>query len=811
MAFLSGLYQGERTAPVAGQMQLDLRIDVDARQTYSPVMNRVSGDFFQINESTGTPPSTWRVYQESWVVETPVVNNTAEPAETVITGTLRYYNQNHPATKITIRIPILPVPATSTVPAVVELHRAGVLLASFSCPKKSDCFREFNLEISVCQSVEKLPRNPIYNTHSRTDHPANLGKRTLTMAEAYNEAGVLLNLSPTVAIVDDAANPITQWSSADLHHAMESHFTQYAQMWPRWDMWGFLATQYSIPSVGGLMFDTSAAYGGAGSPPERQGFAVFGKHHWFANLVANPTTPAQFEATRKYLYAWVHEAGHAFNFSHSWDKNRPDSLSWMNYDWKYDDRNGADAFWSNFFFRFDDEELIHLRHGNRSAVIMGGDPWVLGAHVESPGGTDRLEPPPGAMIQIEGTPPLELTLRSSRYFEFLEPVTVEVRLQNKSQNAIDVRSFFSPDYGNVTYYVRRPDGRLLEYAPIACKVTNYAYSAADGTSDLPLDASVRRLRPADATSAATGADRYSEEVFLSYGRYGFYFDQPGTYLVRAVYNGSGNMIIPSNVLRLQVGFPLSRAEDRMAQDYFSYEVGMSLYLNGSRSPFLKSGMDRLQELAARGTEATRSMAAVKAAMTVASSLAKPFLQIDRTPSQPPPITNFNRGITPTSAAAASPPKPTTVSVRKTPADPKEALKWTSGIVTRLQDVPGSNLLINSVANQRASLLRSMGDLQELGLEVAKAVSVLTTHHVPKMAMGALYSFLDTVAPVPEVAVPVAEAAAPVAEAETDVSEGETETETPVSAPAATPAPKRQAPAKNKTSPKSSKTRSKKKA
>jgi hypothetical protein len=120
------------------------------------------------------------------------------------------------------------------------------------------------------------------------------------------------------------------------------------------------------------MFD-AAAFGGAGKAPERQGFAVFRKHQWFTNLPAGaPSNQDEAEAARKFLYTWGHEAGHAFNFLHSWNKNRPDSLSWMNYDWRYDNRNGDDSYWSNFRFRFDDEELIHLRHGDRSSVIMGG-------------------------------------------------------------------------------------------------------------------------------------------------------------------------------------------------------------------------------------------------------------------------------------------------------------------------------------------------------------------------------------------------------------------------------------------------------
>src|SRR5262249_25071126 len=144
-----------------------------------------------------------------------------------------------------------------------------------------------------------------------------------------------------VVVNDVKPAPIPSWSSADLHHAMEEHFTQFPKSWPRWDMWGLLATSYTNPLVGGIMFDTAAQFDGAGKPPERQGFAVFRNHEWFDDLKAGaPTTDAEIAAARQYLYTWVHEAGHAFNFLHSWDKNRPDALSWMNYDWKYDGRNG---------------------------------------------------------------------------------------------------------------------------------------------------------------------------------------------------------------------------------------------------------------------------------------------------------------------------------------------------------------------------------------------------------------------------------------------------------------------------------------
>jgi hypothetical protein len=135
----------------------------------------------------------------------------------------------------------------------------------------------------------------------------------------------------------------------------------------------------------------------------------------------------------------VHEAGHAFNFLHSWDKARPDSLSWMNYDWRYDQRNGQDSFWKRFAFRFYDDELIHLRHGNRASVVMGGDPSSSGSH---------LEAPDLAMAQIQGEPPLELTIRAQPYFDLLEPVLLEVRLRNLLTDApVVVDKRLSAEYG----------------------------------------------------------------------------------------------------------------------------------------------------------------------------------------------------------------------------------------------------------------------------------------------------------------------------------------------------------------------------
>src|SRR6185369_2374549 len=536
-----------------------------------------------------------------------------------------------------------------------------------NCTKKSDAFRSLNLEIDVCQSVNVEPVLPSYSTTGHSIKPAGVPERMLSIEEAYREAGVSVNIRPERTVIDDTNLAFETWSDAELHNAMETYFSQIAGPWPKWEMWGILAGSYEEPAVGGIMFDAAATFGGAGKAPERQGFAVFRKHEWFNALAqGTPANPDQAAAMRQFLYTWVHEAGHAFNFLHSWDKNRPDALSWMNYDWRYDNLNGEDKFWSNFLFRFDDEELIHLRHGDRSSVIMGGDPWASGGHLEAPPGAEHLVAPPGAMASVEGEQPIELLVRSKEYFEFMEPVAIELRLRNLfSDMPLTLDSRMNPEYGGVVIYIRRPDGRIIEYAPVMCKL---AYT------------SPKQLKPLLPGQDA-GPDRYSEEVSISYGRYGFYFDEPGEYHVRALYQGAGDILIPSNVHRLRVGTPLTRELDKTAQDYFSYEVGMNLYLEGSRSPYLEKGFDLLREMSEKHKN---SLLGAKLAMTVANSLMQPFFHLEET----------NKG-------------DERLELRQTyKADPKEALKLTEAAVDVFQkaDEKALNLSYRQLVSQRVDCL-----------------------------------------------------------------------------------------------------------
>jgi hypothetical protein len=349
----------------------------------------------------------------------------------------------------------------------------------------------------------------------------------------------------------------------------------------------------------------------------------------------------------------------------------------MNYDWRYDNRNGANSFWGNFRMRFDDEELIHLRHGNRPSVIMGGDPWASGGHSEAPAGAEHLESPPGAMAQIEGAMPVELLVRSKGFFEFLEPVEIEFRIRNLLADLpILADTQLDPSYGGLTVFIRRPDGRIVEYDPIMCKLAEPRLNV---------------LQPASATE---GEDRYSQKIFLSYGKYGFYFDEPGTYMIRALYQGPGNLLIPSNMHRIRVGQPASQDADRLGQDFFSYQVGMSLYLSGSASPFLTKGMDVLRDL---GERFQSSLVGAKAATTVAKSVAEPFFRITEADQQ-------------------------RTLVKTQPADPAEALTLTDPALKLYQSTDAKTLNIDyhNLVRIRAGWLVASGDSGQAQQEVAQS-------------------------------------------------------------------------------------------
>lgn len=212
------------------------------------------------------------------------------------------------------------------------------------------------------------------------------------------------------------------------------------------------------------------------------------------------------------------------------------------------------------------------------------------------------------MSELVGESPIELLLWSKPFFEFMEPVSVELRLRNTSEIPLGVDPELRPEFGGVIVYIRRPDGQVVEYSPLACKIATHESKML-----------------ATAKEGVKGEDRHSQVISLTYGAYGHYFSEPGEYQVRALYQGAGNMLIPSNTHRFRVLRPSDVQDDRIAQDFYTQDVGIALYLEGSSSPFLRNGMDVLQEIAARYAG---SPVGTRVGMLLAKNLTRPFRRIE---------------------------------------------------------------------------------------------------------------------------------------------------------------------------------------
>jgi hypothetical protein len=279
----------------------------------------------------------------------------------------------------------------------------------------------------------------------------------------------------------------------------------------------------------------------------------------------------------------------------------------------------------------------------------------------------------------------------------MEPVVIEVRVRNVLGLPLAVDPRLNPEFGNITFYIRRPSGRIIQYAPIMCK-------------SAPSEPKV--LAPARIT--ADGTDRHSASVFLSYGKYGYYFDEPGEYLVRALYQGPGDVVIPSNPFTLRVGRPGSREEDRQGADFFTYEVGMALYLYGSRSSRLARGVDVLQDVVEQSPRG--SMRAVRIRAALANSLAKPFMGLEAGPEG--------------------------TRVVERPAEPAASLATVAPAVETLkaQGDATSNQLLNHLVRRQAALEAQLEGVAEAVRSLATARGVLQQRGVNSVVLDDITAY-----------------------------------------------------------------------
>jgi hypothetical protein len=237
----------------------------------------------------------------------------------------------------------------------------------------------------------------------------------------------------------------------------------------------------------------------------------------------------------------------------------------MNYTHYYQP-GGTNGYWANFDFQFTDNEVIHLRHAFYRNIVLGGNAFGTGAaEVDPELFSERIEDNSGLKLELKLPRPS---------FAFGEPVVVEVKLSTTDTRGKRVQPYLHPKDAFVEIAIRQPSGRILRYR-----------SLIEHCVDDQITMLLNGERPSIYDSA-----------YIGYGKDGFYFDQPGTYQLRAVYSAMDGSKVVSPLVNLRVRSPVTAAESNIADLFFGNEQGQLLYLLGSDLDSLQKGIDAFDEV-----------------------------------------------------------------------------------------------------------------------------------------------------------------------------------------------------------------------
>ncbi len=533
---VSGRYRA-----TVGSYELELRVDLDG----SRPCNLVSGDFYTVAGGVKTYYGSFKSgpLTVTWGTASVAIRGT------VTTTWVTSYNV------VTITIPRTYILYPRGNATLIFYNGAGSAGTTYVSPFESSYFRTVRLE----QDYEA--GTALFGSYNTGTLPHGGTVRSLDLVSSYAEAGVQLVVTggtDIVPMIEAGADSV--WTNAELEAAMHHHFSIVSDS-PQWQTYLLACkSRHELTTGGSTLFGIMFDYSGTS---QRQGCAVFQSqiNSYYGGAGSN-------DANRHTLYCYVHEVGHSFNMLHSWDKSRPHALSWMNYDWKYDQLHGAGSFWANFAFQFDDLELTHVRHGNRNNVIMGGDNWATNAGF----GTGELRTDITNPV-IENNSGLALDMGAKGTYALGEPVVVELRLRLRDLNGKQVNGLLHPNYDVTKIAIKKPNGSVVTYEPLA-----------------------EHLAGPQVVALSEANPSLTRSAYIGYGKDGHYFDQPGTYILKAGYYTPEGGLITSPDLKIRVKSPLSAADDDIAELYLGDEQGQLFYLLGSDAAHLQKGNDALSQV-----------------------------------------------------------------------------------------------------------------------------------------------------------------------------------------------------------------------
>ncbi|HEV2756767.1 MAG TPA: hypothetical protein VG318_13440 [Actinomycetota bacterium] len=399
------------------------------------------------------------------------------------------------------------------------------------------------------------------NTCAHPNRPSTLPCETLSIPTVFERAGFGVTTSPGGTVPMAKAGSNLKWSDQEMHDAMQAYWSKFSAT-SKWAMWVFFASLHETgTSLGGIMFDQIG-------PNHRQGTAIF-NDAFISQPPGGDLAPAAW-VQRMIFWTACHEMGHSFNLAHSWQKamggrwlpglvNEPEARSFMNY--PYYVTGGQAAFFASFQYRFSDAELMFLRHAPGKFVQMGNAAW-FDNHGFS-----------GANVAPEARLTLELRVnRNRRLFEFMEPVTVELKLTNVTDQPqlLDVNVL--KHFDSMVVIVKKDGKSARQVIPFA----QYCY--------MP-----------DKMALLPGESVY-QPLLISGGQGGWDLAEPGRYVVQIALRNDDEDIV-SNPLPLRVAPPRSYDEELVAQDFFVDDVARTFAFGGSE--VLSSARDTLMEVIER--------------------------------------------------------------------------------------------------------------------------------------------------------------------------------------------------------------------
>lgn len=453
----------------------------------------------------------------------------------------------------------------------ISFEVAGVL-KKFDLTFQSAQFDDVEFEVDHVANASPVVTS--FDTGSHPNRPATLPAEIISLDTTFRRSGFNVSMSPnssTIPLADAGANGT--WSDAEMHNAMVTYWSRFANK-PQWAMWVLFAARHDMGrSLGGIMFDDIG-------PNHRQGTAIF-TDSFIVDAPAGDPNP-QAWINRMVYWTAVHEMGHAFNLAHAWQKtlgspwiplaDESNLRSFMNYPFRAP--FNQQSFFSGFEYRFSDSELVFMRHAPRRFVQMGNENWFDNHGFEAPADD------PAERFKLQVRPNRDVNV-----FDFLEPVKLELKLTNKSDSTVQIDADCI-EGEHVAILVRRDGGATRRWRPF-----------------------VTRCEKSEAKSLASGQSAYASH-FVGASTQGWLIDESGFYTIQAAVEIDGEVVV-SNPLRIYVGTPASKAEDRLAPDYFSEDVARVLAFYGA--PALEKANDVLRKVV---EEAPANPAALQASVAL---------------------------------------------------------------------------------------------------------------------------------------------------------------------------------------------------